>query len=485
MRGLWAAAVVCLALFLGLFGFRLGLFSGMVNRKPVTVTGQTLPDRETWMKILQNDSKIGYSHSIFSNREDHYSLAETLFLQVGIMGLTHRVNLHTEAILNRDLTLRSFDSRLRSGPFEFSATGRVEDKTLVVTAVAEGKPSEIRLPLSSAPYLSAGLAYAVCNSGMAPKDTLSVPLFDPSSMAVVPIRVTVEEKEDIVIMGMKQAATRLLIEFKGARQQVWISENGEVLRESGLMGLVLEKTDKHLALERIEGGRGDLTEMLAITSNVTFDAPEKLEMLKVKIEGIDTASLALAGGRQALSGQELTVTSEDLVEQVRAEEPEKNLEDFLQPDALIQSDDPAIRQLAAEIVAPGGSPREQAERLMRWVYENIDKKPVVSMPNALSTLTHRQGDCNEHAMLLAALARAAGIPAQVETGLVYLKGKFFYHAWNRLYAGRWITADATFGQMPADVTHIRLAGGRLDQQLDLIPVIGNIRLTVIDYKPTR
>jgi len=33
------------------------------------------------------------------------------------------------------------------------------------------------------------------------------------------------------------------------------------------------------------------------------------------------------------------------------------------------------------------------------------------------------------------------------------------------------------------VTHIRLAGGQPEQQLDLIPVIGNIRLTVIDYAP--
>jgi hypothetical protein len=304
-------------------------------------------------------------------------------------------------------------------------------------------------------------------------------------MSVVPIRVTVEEKEEIIIMGLNQAATRLLIDFKGTRQQVWISETGEVLRESGVMGLVTEKTDKHLALAKIDSGRSDLTEMLAIDAGVTFDAPERLEMLKVKIEGVDTDSLALAGGRQSLSGRELTVVRETPSEKAGEAETEEGLAAFLQADALIQSDDPAIRQTAADITAPGGTPREQAERLMRWVYENIDKKPVVSMPNALSTLTHRQGDCNEHAMLLAALARAAGLPAQVETGLVYRRGKFFYHAWNRIYAGGWITADATFGQMPTDVTHIRLTGGRLDQQLDLISVIGRIQLTVIDYAPRR
>ena len=64
------------------------------------------------------------------------------------------------------------------------------------------------------------------------------------------------------------------------------------------------------------------------------------------------------------------------------------------------------------------------------MYQNIQKRPVLSVPNALETLRNRVGDCNEHAVLLAALARAAGIPAQVEAGLVYQKGRFYYHAWN-------------------------------------------------------
>jgi transglutaminase-like putative cysteine protease len=82
--------------------------------------------------------------------------------------------------------------------------------------------------------------------------------------------------------------------------------------------------------------------------------------------------------------------------------------------------------------------------------------------------------------LLAALARAAGIPAQVEVGLVYQRGRFYYHAWNVLFIGTWVTADAVMDQMPADVTHIRFARGEVDQQIDLIGVIGKVRLTVLD-----
>jgi transglutaminase-like putative cysteine protease len=83
-------------------------------------------------------------------------------------------------------------------------------------------------------------------------------------------------------------------------------------------------------------------------------------------------------------------------------------------------------------------------------------------------------------MLFAALARAAGIPARVEAGLVYLQGKFYYHAWNLLFLGRWVTADALFGQLPADATHLRLATGSMQQQVDLVGVIGNITIDILD-----
>jgi transglutaminase-like putative cysteine protease len=78
-----------------------------------------------------------------------------------------------------------------------------------------------------------------------------------------------------------------------------------------------------------------------------------------------------------------------------------------------------------------------------------------------------------------ALLRAAGIPARSEAGLVYLRGRFYYHAWCVLYINRWITADAVFNQIPADVTHIRLLRGETDQQIRLIGVIGKTNLEVL------
>jgi hypothetical protein len=41
--------------------------------------------------------------------------------------------------------------------------------------------------------------------------------------------------------------------------------------------------------------------------------------------------------------------------------------------------------------------------------------------------------------------------------------------------------DATLNQMPTDATHIKLLQGGLDRQTEIIPLIGKLTLTVMDY----
>ncbi|MBW2597801.1 MAG: transglutaminase domain-containing protein, partial [Deltaproteobacteria bacterium] len=152
---------------------------------------------------------------------------------------------------------------------------------------------------------------------------------------------------------------------------------------------------------------------------------------------------------------------------------------FLEPTPFIESNHPKIRNLVKKIVEADETPLNKTIKLLDWMNKNIEKRPVISLPDALAVIENRAGDCNEHAVLLAALARAAGIPAKLEAGLVYLNGRFYYHAWNLLYIGKWITVDSLFGQIPADVTHIRFSSGELRQQLDLITIIGKIKLKII------
>jgi hypothetical protein len=73
-------------------------------------------------------------------------------------------------------------------------------------------------------------------------------------------------------------------------------------------------------------------------------------------------------------------------------------------------------------------------------------------------------------------------------GLVLVRGAFYYHAWPEVYIaesanhGRWLPVDPTFNQFPADLTHFRLARGGLDKQAAIIPMVGRIKITVLDVE---
>jgi transglutaminase-like putative cysteine protease len=141
--------------------------------------------------------------------------------------------------------------------------------------------------------------------------------------------------------------------------------------------------------------------------------------------------------------------------------------------------------MAANILGKEKDAVAASERLMSWVYHNLDKRPVISIPNALDVLRTRAGDCNEHATLLTALLRASGIPARLSVGLVYSRNKFFYHAWTEAYVGEWISMDATLNQLPADVSHIRLISGNLDKQIEIMGLIGKLKIEVLSFEYDR
>jgi len=201
--------------------------------------------------------------------------------------------------------------------------------------------------------------------------------------------------------------------------------------------------------------------------------------LKLKIDGIHQG-ISLDGGRQAYKDGILSISKEQMPAQDTALD---SVNDFLGPTPFIQSKNQKIMETVDKIISPSDSPLVKAQKLTAWIYENIKKRPVLSVPNALETLEKKMGDCNEHAVLLAAFCRAAGIPAQVEAGLVFMKGSFYYHAWNVIYLGKWITVDALMNQMPADPTHIRIVRGEPDRQIDLIGVIGKINIKVLEQTP--
>jgi transglutaminase-like putative cysteine protease len=149
---------------------------------------------------------------------------------------------------------------------------------------------------------------------------------------------------------------------------------------------------------------------------------------------------------------------------------------------MIDYRDPTLEALSGEIrTAYGEEPSIQ--ELTAFVFDLITEKTTSKGWSIASEVAKdRSGDCTEHAVLLAALARAAGMPARVVVGAALVRHDdsvgAFGHAWTEILSGsQWILADATGIADVETVYYIR--GGAIEDEgmgytLGLITLLKNV-----------
>ncbi|MFO7568731.1 MAG: transglutaminase-like domain-containing protein [Smithellaceae bacterium] len=472
--------IAIILIFIGLLAVRLGLFKEKTQPAFPGQAAEFTRSPETWMNIYQKNQKIGVVSKKFFIHDSGISIQEDVSLQLNTLGVIQVMHISAQADLNPDMTLRSFDFDITSSLFRYSARGLMgKDRIILHTGLPSAmQKSEIRI--KDLPYLSGNIYEASFLAGLEKDETRSFGIFDPSTLSVRDIDVTRQPDEIIPIMGKKILTQKFCADFMGAAHCAWVAKDGEVIKETGLLGMSMEKVSAAKAKEGLSDTGADFATIASIESNITIPDPKTLTGIVLRIDGISTPLPQIHGGRQKLHQNILTITKEPSFK-IDHDIPEA-LRRYLAPSPLVQADHPEIIARSKKIVSPTDPPDQKIRKIVYWVYKNVDKKPVLSVPNALEVLRNKVGDCNEHAVLTAALLRAAGIPAQIETGLTYLNGRFYYHAWNTAYAGNWLTVDSVFNQIPADVTHIRLSLGEGSQQLDLLGVMGKIQLEVLSLQ---
>ncbi|MGC9516804.1 MAG: transglutaminase domain-containing protein [Methanomicrobiales archaeon] len=122
-----------------------------------------------------------------------------------------------------------------------------------------------------------------------------------------------------------------------------------------------------------------------------------------------------------------------------------DLQEYLVPTNNCQSDDPEIRSLALSIIEGASSSYEKADRLFKWVRDNLSYTFYYNTKyGATGILKTRDGNCIDHSHLLIAMARSVGIPARYAHAQCEFTTMTVGHVWAELYAnGTWYTADAT------------------------------------------
>jgi transglutaminase-like putative cysteine protease len=136
--------------------------------------------------------------------------------------------------------------------------------------------------------------------------------------------------------------------------------------------------------------------------------------------------------------------------------------------------DQALRQLATDNLSAGVDFETRLMTLMTAVEGRVEYRPGFTDVEwtAAEALAHGYGVCQDHAHVMIACCRAAGIPARYVSGYLYTgdDGHAASHAWIDAWDGaRWLACDATHKRF-AGPTYCRLAVGR--DYLDACPVRG-------------
>ena len=443
-------------------------YKPVANKGRALAVGELLGDPHAeWLGMYMKGYKVGYVVSKIDTLKDGYRVLSYTYMRINpVSGQEKEVEYLVEARTDTGFDMKGFSFRMVSGDYQFTARGEKRGKKLTIhyTSGGEERVIEKELKLPQLPATLEGLV-SLGKTG-------EFEFYDPTTQSLM--KVKVRYTGEGIYGGAK--VKQYVIEMQGIEIRFTVTLEGKLLKEELPIGIVMLSEDKEKAMN-VEGLPEGLYASYAVKTDRVIRRPRHVSYLKVRLLDADIGELNIQDDRQKLNGRVLTI---------RTVQPEYNVEIpeslvvYTQTEEFIPCDDPLIVNKAKEIVGDSKG-WDAVEKLNMWVYTHLKKKPTFSIPEPVEVLRTMEGDCNEHSALFVALARAAGIPARVEVGLVYFGDGFYYHAWAGVWAGKWVSVDPTFGQNIADATHLKLEQGGFEKQVKLYRVINKLRIEVIEY----
>lgn len=471
------------------------------------------------MLQIQN-TRVGYQQTRVVRKPSPESAGEN-DARVKIIGKQYLVlkrfeesseqTLDTECIETADGSLVEFESREAMGR-ELSITrGKVDGNRLHLETVTGDKRDRTSIDWPE----GSGGWYAVDHSlrgqPMQPGEKRQLTSLTPVINRIAEVSLEARDYETTEVAGESRKLLKVIRKDRiaGANLEsvLWVDERGESLK-SRVAGIGLETHRCSRAEALSLGRRTPLANRNGTTENGNFDIgtssvvrlqkpignPHDAKKISYRVWLEDSAPAEVFASTSSqsvvpLGSDQATIT----VIALRPDTPTERKgtspnDDDLAPNNWIQSDDPAIVNMAREAVGAEKDPWKIACILERLVRSKVRSKNFTqAFLSAAEVARSGEGDCTEHAVLLAALCRAQRIPARVAIGLVYfapLEG-FAYHMWNEAWIGdRWIPLDGTLGLGGIGCGHLQLASSNLkgsDSRAVFLPVsqvMGRLKLEI-------
>ncbi len=462
-------------------------------------------DRDVWYVNFILGSKVGYEKT--SIRRASIDGREVIRLE----GLSHTSVRRDGQEINLDMTYRStetlggelidFEMEYVQGPVPTKTRGRLAGDTLVIETTTQGKQETSRIAGAAGCGGFFAVQQSLLNKPMQPGETRNLRAIIPGFNVVGENRMTALDFEQTELPTGPRELLRIDVvttapggaSLNGA---LWIDRTGELHKQRiDAMNLESFLATEAEAKEEAAAVSLDLVSGVGVPVDKAIPSPHatKRVVYLVRLKEGDPAAAFVAGPAQQVESVD-PHTARLKVWATRPDGPAGNPaakadppgDEDRQPNNWIQSDNPKIAAMAKEAAGAQTDPWQTAVAIERYVRGKITQKNYSqAFASAAEVADSLEGDCSEHAVLLAALARAKGIPARVAMGLVYKDRKFYYHMWNEVYVGdRWIALDGTLGQGGVGAAHLKLGHSNLHGAsaftsfLPLLNVIGRLEVEV-------
>lgn len=462
---------------------------------------------ETWMACYINGSKIGYTHLRMEPAvEEGRACLRFRYddeLKIRRFDTETMIRTRLTSLETGDGQLLSFRSEMQAGPGTMATDGRREGDQLMLRTSNQGKIEEHGLPWQ--PQYGGFFAdqLSLRRQPMRPGESRRLHALLPVLNLVGEVRLEAVAWEAIELPSGSRQLLRINVTTDAGAAQIksvlWTDQEGKPHKVKNLqLGMEALVTTREDAQKPGSGGSFDLGFDTIVRVDRPLRDPHRTRQVvyRATLQDADAKSLFAEGLSQTVQALddgavELTVRA------IRPDQPASVAGRQIEPptdadrtaSTMLQSDDPVVLQLAQAVAVDESDAWKLARVLESEVKQKIRlKNYTTAMATAAEVARSLEGDCTEHAMLLAAMCRARGIPARVAIGLVYYPsaGGFAYHMWTEVWiADRWIPLDATLGLGGIGAAHLKFAHSSMQgtaAYAELLPVIqalGRLQLEIL------
>ena len=436
-------------------------------------------NEESFLGIYFHGDRIGYVQNRFQVSDSgDILLDQKAYLLLNILNERKPVTLSGNAVLTSGYLLKQFSFRLAAPFYRMDVQGEVRDNVVFLTMNTGKQEISDNIQLKSPPFLSTNRRSYLLTSSLEEGQKVRIPYFDPFTMSVQDSIVEYRGRKKTLVKGRVYNLHRFLESYGGIRVDSWLNDAGDVVKEVSPAGFVFISEPEFRARDI---GKTTKEVLSAVSAPLLGKLPDLSgrKSIRYKLTLPQGVVFDLDKDRQALAGDVVTIQLETLADKEDAmvcDDEDKNLAST----PYIQAEDKRIKKLVSTLKMDGMPPLEKVRTIAAWVYDNLEQIPVIGIPDAVTTLENRRGDCNEHASLFAALARSAQIPTRIAAGVILHEGAFYYHAWNEVcVGGDWVSLDTIFNQLPADLGHIKFVEGETKEQIKISALLGKLQIEVV------